>query len=550
MQPSRKKSPLLSSVTVTMKHRKNSNLSVFVVVFSVFLFGVFMYNEDVKSIAEFPFSWPKSQEEPSKGVTPVQETLEKDQELPASVGSRTSLEEPQVDQGPGEVQESDNLKSSESKEDEEKIELQVIEEDDEDVELPPEECDLFTGQWVFDNETRPLYKEDECEFLTAQVTCMRNGRKDSLYQNWKWQPRDCSLPKFKPRLLLNKLRNKRLMFVGDSLNRNQWESMVCFVQSLVPPGKKSLNKTGSLAVFRIEVLSPALYSFQCESDELIVPGVIKDVYNAFRFYLLRRAENDSVSELPNLTTIAPCIIDRVTVLYDYNATVEFYWAPFLVESNSDDPNMHSILNRIIMPESIDKHGVNWKNVDYLVFNTYIWWMNTFNMKVLRGSFDEGSTEYDEIERPVAYRRVLTTWSKWVEKNVDTNRTTVFFTSMSPLHIKSLDWENPDGIKCAKETAPILDVGMQFNVGTDRRLFAVAANITGSMKVPVHFINITKLSEYRKDAHTSVYTIRQGKMLTPEQQADPATFADCIHWCLPGLPDTWNEFLYTRIISRT
>ena len=50
------------------------------------------------------------------------------------------------------------------------------------------------------------------------------------------------------------MRNKRLMFVGDSLNRNQWESMICLVQSVVPPGRKSLNKNGSLSVFRIEVI--------------------------------------------------------------------------------------------------------------------------------------------------------------------------------------------------------------------------------------------------------------------------------------------------------
>lgn len=92
--------------------------------------------------------------------------------------------------------------------------------------------------------------------------------------------------------------------------------------------------------------------------------------------------------------------------------------------------------------------------------------------------------------------------------------------------------------------------MPINVGTDWRLFTAATDVIQSMKLPVHFLNITSLSEYRKDAHTSVYTIRQGKMLTDEQKADPNTYADCIHWCLPGLPDAWNEFLYTRIISRS
>ena len=70
----------------------------------------------------------------------------------------------------------------------------------------------------------PLYREPVCEFLTEQVTCMRNGRRDDSYQRWRWQPSSCDLPRFDARVLLERLRNKRLMFVGDSL-----KSMLCLV---------------------------------------------------------------------------------------------------------------------------------------------------------------------------------------------------------------------------------------------------------------------------------------------------------------------------------
>ena len=161
--------------------------------------------------------------------------------------------------------------------------------------------------------------------------------------------------------------------------------------------------------------------------------------------------------------------------------MEFYWSPFLVESNSDNPKIHSIPTRIIDASAIAAHAENWRNADYLVFNTYIWWMNTLNMKLkyvhntricravssslvrrrdMHGR-SSGKTacavvtltdmevdgwigrrpggqdweDHDEVVRIEAYRKVLNTWAGWVNDNIDPARTSVFFMSMSPLHLR-------------------------------------------------------------------------------------------------------------------
>lgn len=58
------------------------------------------------------------------------------------------------------------------------------------------ECNVFEGKWVIDG-SHPLYREEDCPYLTKQVTCQRNGRPDSLYQKWRWEPDECDLPRYR-----------------------------------------------------------------------------------------------------------------------------------------------------------------------------------------------------------------------------------------------------------------------------------------------------------------------------------------------------------------
>ncbi|GAB4834027.1 Protein trichome birefringence-like 34 [Ancistrocladus abbreviatus] len=348
------------------------------------------------------------------------------------------------------------------------------------------QCDLFSGKWVFDAENYPLYRETQCSFMSDQLACEKFGRKDLTYQYWRWQPHRCDLPRFNATALLEKLRNKRLVFVGDSLNRGQWVSMVCLVETTIPPSLKSMHTNGSLSTFKA---------------------------------------------------------------IEYNATIEFYWAPLLVESNSDNPVKHRLPDRIVRANAIEKHARHWTDADFLVFNSFLWWRNS-TVKVLWGTFESADGIYKEIGTLRTYEMALKTWSDWLEFHVNRSKTQIFWVSMSPTHERSEEWGVAEGHNCYNETKPIFKEGYWGN-GSNPNMMQVVEGTIESLNargLKVQLLNITQLSEYRKEAHPSVHR-KQWEPLTQEQLSNPSSYADCFHWCLPGVPDTWNQLLYAYILNQ-
>ena len=87
-------------------------------------------------------------------------------------------------------------------------------------------------------------------------------------------------------------------------------------------------------------------------------------------------------------------------------------------------------------------------------------------------------------------------------------------------------------------------------GTDPRMMRIVEDTIDDLRkrgLQVKLMNITQLSEYRKDGHPSIYR-KQWEALSEEQLANPTSYSDCIHWCLPGVPDVWNELLYAHIFT--
>ncbi|XP_028081522.1 protein trichome birefringence-like [Camellia sinensis] len=344
-------------------------------------------------------------------------------------------------------------------------------------------CNLYNGSWVRDDDSYPLYEAGSCPHIDEQFNCFLNGRPDNKFENFRWQPNGCNIPRLNGRELLELLRGKRLVYVGDSLNRNMWESMVCILRNSVEDKSKVFEASG-----KNDFRSAGSYSF---------------------------------------------------IFADYNCSVEFFRSSFLVqewEMAYTNGLKRATLRLDVMERSSDRY----KSANVLIFNTGHWWTRGRTARG-KGYFQEGSHIYSKLNLIEAFRKAMMTWARWIDANIDPVKTLVFFRGYSAAHFRGGQWNS--GGKCDSESEPIKNATYLSEYPQKMR---VLEGLMKGMKTPVFYLNITRMTDYRKDAHPSIY--RKLKF-TEEERRSPLRFQDCSHWCLPGVPDTWNELLYVQLWTR-
>lgn len=348
-----------------------------------------------------------------------------------------------------------------------------------------DKCDLFKGEWIPDH-SGPYYTNSTCFSIEGHQNCMKNGRPDAEYLSWRWNPRDCDLPKFDAVKFLGFMRDKSMAFIGDSIMRNHAQSLVC-------------------------TLSQVEEAIEVYHDK---------EYKSKRWYF------------PS-----------------HRFTVSVVWSPFLSKANIfEDDNGVSTGIIQLHPDELDAvWTTQFKNFDYILIAGGKWFLKTAiyyeNDTVVGCHNCQGKKNITELGFEYAYRKVLNSTLKFITNSE--HKVYTFLRTTTPDHFENGEW-NTGGYcnrtKPFKEGEVDMNKVDQIMREVEIEEFERAADMGSEKGLILKLFDTTNPSLLRPDGHPGAY-----RQFQPFADKKAEVQNDCLHWCLPGPIDSWNDLMLEMLL---
>ncbi|KAH7685924.1 PC-Esterase protein [Dioscorea alata] len=228
---------------------------------------------------------------------------------------------------------------------------------------------------------------------------------------------------------------------------------------------------------------------------------------------------------------------------EYNFTIYDIWSPFLVSYKLEAylPTMEVYLDKLD-----SKWTEKYAKYDYMLMSGSHWFYKRAiiydNNKVI-GCHYCPDLGLKDIDSDVVYRKALELTFKFI--TTSEHKPFVILRTWSPTHYE--DGEFP-GSRICNRTEPFkegefngdpTDFSMR-NVEVEE--FDKAAAIGERNGVKIKLLDTYHLSLLRPDGHPGAY-----RNYHPFDSGKKDVENDCLHWCVPGPIDTWNELLMKIVI---